>query len=163
MDQQGLYDIYSFSHVPWFKQSWFFYTLIGIGILIALVMLLFVFYVIRTSRRKTIWQHAINQLENTKFEDQKRSIRECTSILKRYLIKRFGPMNAGLTDDELLNALDGSNDPALLIAKKDIRNIVEMAHVVKFANSRADEVDTKQLAQSCIAIIKQTIPTDTIQ
>lgn len=164
IDQLKLYDIYPTWHLPFWQTTWFYGTMILLGIL--LVVALTMWAIRRYRQRKQAeepWQIALTQL-NALQKNQyttKAASKQCyfaiTSILKQYLHTQHQVPAIGKTDEELIKFLQKSN----LIAHPIIGHLATICNgclYIKFANQDAIQQQIREHLALSIQIIQDTKP-----
>jgi hypothetical protein len=164
LNDQGLYEIYSVWHVPFWQTRSFYLiiaTLIVLSTVVAVVLLIR-WYRKKQGAAQTSWQQALAQLATLQHrhyatkEEGKACYFAMTSILKEYLARRFDYPLPGKTDEEMVQYLAHSAHPQLAHA---IKPIIEGCVHIKFANEQALEQTIKKHLEQCGHIITSTIPT----
>jgi len=167
LNEQGLYDIYSIWHVPFWQTKAFYYT---VGSCIGIVLLMLTWGLIRWYRAKkivpkTAWQlaldelHALQQKQYLSAEESKACYFAMTNIIKTYFIARFDYPLQGKTDDEVVQYLLSTEHHALAPALKEI---MHGCQYIKFAHQTALHDTVMQHLAQCNTLITKTIPTQTI-
>lgn len=81
---------------------------------------------------------------------------ELTDILRWYLEQRFGIMALEQTTDEITYAMERQGIDRALIA--DMRKVLVMADLVKFAKSRPISTENEQSMDTAVSFVQSTIP-----
>jgi hypothetical protein len=159
MDQNGLYDIYSVWHVPFWQTSWFYWAVIGLIILLCIVLVWSVYrwYRLRNRQPITSWEkalHIITKLQKKTYTTQQEG-KQCyfvlTTILKQYLEERFAYPIAHKTDEEAASYLEHQQlEPNL---KKNVQEILRGCLLIKFANEQA----VNEQIQAHLALAKEAV------
>ncbi len=169
MDQNGLYDIYSVWHVPFWQTSWFYWTVISLVILLGVVLGwgAYRWYRLRNKQPITPWQKAlriITKLQNQTYTTQQEG-KHCyfvfTTALKQYLEERFAYPIAHKTDEEAASYLEQQQLEQNL--KKNIQEILRGCLLIKFANEQAVSEQIQAHLALAKEIVVSTIPQKTDQ
>jgi len=161
--EDKLYPIYSLWHKPFWQTTPFY---VAIVILVVLVVFLLLWILIRryfaTRKKGTAWDKAIadllalrNLLREKKISDQAFYL-SLTSILKRYLYERFLYDLFGKTDREVILFLEKDKFDATLL--NTIKDMFDGLQYIKFANDKAIREKMDKDLNSCIDIVKKTVP-----
>ncbi len=159
MDKNGLYDIYSVWHVPFWQTSWFYWTVISLTILLCVMLVwgAYRWYRLRNRQPITPWEKALRiiaKLQNQTYTTQQKG-KQCyfvlTTALKNYLAERFGYPIAHKTDEEAASYLEHQQlEPNLT---KNIPEILRGCLLIKFANEQA----VNEQIQAHLALAKETV------
>lgn len=158
------YDIYGYYTQPIWQTTWFKITS---AIIITLALGIIIAYIIIRHKRRIIsptdW--ALQELKKYQpalcknKQDFKKFYFNLTSIIKKYLNKRFGWQTHDKTDEELLVYLMQQRFDNNLLAL--MHSITEGAVLVKFADQDVIKTQAEKDYQATITIIEQTKPLDT--
>ena len=160
-----IFDIYPFYYIP-FWQTTFFKISIGVVLFLILASVVLYFYLKNKRKKITAWQWAILELEKLSksidsFEtkkDFKFFYFDLTSIIKKYLKKRFDWNTTDKTDEELIIFLKDKNfDDELLVGLKKMLN---GAIWIKFANESVLKTESKKDLGLALRMVEKTIPKD---
>lgn len=159
MDKNGLYDIYSVWHVPFWQTSWFYWTMICLAIVLCVVLRwgAYRWYGLRNKQPITPWQKAlrsITKLQNKTYATQQEG-KQCyfvlTTTLKQYLEERFAYPIAHKTDEEVAAYLEQQQLEQNI--KKNVQEILRGCLLIKFANEQA----VNEQIQKHLALAKETV------
>lgn len=137
-EQPKLYDIYGVEYNPWFLQSWFIYSVIGLVIFL-MGYAVYRWYNARKKPDISYTQQTLNDLhvlEKSNWSDHKDFYIRLTMLLKWYLQKRYNKQLVGTTDAECLQMLHTDKFIPEWIAKR-FEKLIEGVMFVKFANAQA--------------------------
>lgn len=159
-----LYPMYGLWKQPWWQTSWFFYVVSSIGTIFALGLFwLLVRWYHQRKRRKTPWDLALARLADLQLMlakqpdiPSKEIYIRITIIIKNYLYSHYAFNVESKTDDELIEFLEQTSlDQALItILQEMVKNSTE----AKFAQQQLDASIATRDIQSCIQLIRKTIP-----
>ena len=163
-DENGLYDIYSIWHVPFWKTQTF---LLIVGIISTVIIFTIVWFLFKKFKRikkieRSAWDIALTSLKKlqdqtyTTKEEGKQVYFEITEILKRYIQSRYALDVHSRTDEELINFLHEQDLP--IIVKTTIKKIGEGSLLIKFANQQAMQTQIDHDITLSIDMIRATIP-----
>ncbi|MCK5632814.1 hypothetical protein KAH94_03630 [bacterium] len=162
MNKNELYPIYELWHVPFWQTKAFY---IGLGVLLAILISLFVWYGIKRYRLlkkpvKPSWEFALEELEDIKKKLLSGSILgktfyfRLTWIFKQYFYARYNFNVFGKTDNEIWFYLEGSGLSQDLL--ESLKLIFEGSSVVKFANKEVAQERMQKDLQASIVFINKT-------
>lgn len=162
MNENGLYDIYSVWHVPFWQTSWFYTLMIAAGIALCALVILMVYKTFFAKKVAPLapWQKALNdlydleQLDLSTQENGKQFYLKLTAILKQYLQDRFQLPLVAKTDAEMASYLQDSD----LEKKYKISEICNGCVLIKFANQSAIEEQSKAHLNLALKLVSETIP-----
>lgn len=169
MDHNGLYDIYSVWHVPFWQTGWFYWTIACLIAVICIASSLFIYrwYKKRNPSITTPWAIALESITSlqgkryTTQQEGKQCYFELTRTLKTYLQNRFAYPIACATDEQAARYLERTTLDHIL--RKNIQEILRGCLLIKFANQHAvDEQIQAHLALAKESVLK-TIPQPTDQ
>jgi len=160
-----LYDIYSTWHLPFWQTTWFYATIITIGLLLGstLIAWLIIRYKERNKPIKMPWQIALEQLQalQKKRYTTKATSKQCyftiTSILKKYLHAQHQLQTIGKTDEELIQYLKKNTlfpQPTL----KSLQEICSGCLYIKFADQEAVQKQINDHLEMSVQIVHNTKP-----
>lgn len=165
MNEQGLYDIYSQWHVPFWKTTAFYCAIIG---LLSIGTIVAVFFLGRwiLKRRQMVpispWDYALQKFAslelypcNSKVEGKK-LYTSLSYEMKQYVFKRYGYDVRWKTDEELISFLEKHEFPEILLA--DLNEIMTGSMLVKFANIEVIQEQTRRHLALSKAFVRKTIP-----
>ncbi len=163
MSDNGLYDIYTVVHTPWWEQTWFYRFL---GVLAILVVVSLIYLLIKKWRayrsRKPSWVRALdklNALSRTYDAQQgKEFYINLIHILKSYLQERFEYDVMSKTDHEMLAHLRAGGFSQDLV--DDLQTIIENSVMVKFAQHEVVQERIYSDLHIAKTIVQKTIPHD---
>jgi short subunit fatty acids transporter len=162
MNKHGLYDVYEHVHIPFWQTSYFTYSIIALCIL--LIGLSICYYLKRRKKAQLpIWALSIDDIESLKRNNLARADKgkefysELTSILKKYLYRRFAVDSIGKTDAELIRYLNAQKFSVDLT--QELQEIFSGVTIIKFANVQAAQEQIDRDIQRSIMFIKKTVPT----
>jgi len=163
----GLYDIYGMHYTPFWQTSLFFWCVVSIGgIILAGGIVFFVRWVLKTKKPITLWQHALdrlNEIESSISSDAVSSdtIKQCyfvmTALLKHYIAVRYETAIEYCTDSEFMHYIEVSDFAQDI--KQMIKNVYTNVTMVKFADKRTAVTNLKNDVALVRTIICATIPT----
>lgn len=165
IDKNGLYDIYTIWHVPFWQTTWFKYLCGSLIIVLLLPILIIVckrLYTWFRRKKYTAWEIAQMKLQALKKdsfankEQGKRAYGAITAVLKEYLSQRYGWQVTTATDDELATYVQSS--PLNEQLSQQIKTIFNGAVMIKFANQDAVESQVRDDIDRALQIINATIP-----
>lgn len=148
----------------WYEPSWLvrYYSIIGAGLLIALLMgIVTFFYRRRKLRQKPCWYHALSQVEALKKVANLENhifYARLIFIIKSYLTQRYSTDFLSKTEEEIINYVQHyslSNVPTA-----DIEKIFKAAIVIKFAHQSVTKAQLDEDIAISIRIIKKSIPNE---
>lgn len=152
-----IYDIYGVEYNPWFLQSWFIYSVIGLVVF----FVGYIFYSWYNARKKpaiSYTQQTLNgldALEKSNWSDHKDFYIRLTMLLKWYLQKRYEKQFIGTTDAECLQILRTDRFIPEWIASR-FENLIEGVMFVKFANAQAAQERMQEDFDSVKIIVTNT-------
>ncbi|GEM_PF-5886322 len=159
-----LYPMYGLWKQPWWQTSWFFYTASGIATIFALGLLwLLARWYRQKKHKKTPWDLALTRLADLQLMVTKQPSMpskeiyiRITIIIKNYLYSHYAFNVESKTDDELITFLEqASFDHTLItVLQEMVKNSIE----AKFAQQQLDASIATRDIQSCIQLIRKTIP-----
>jgi hypothetical protein len=155
------YEIYDYYTRP-FYQTITGKILIGLCILVSLGILVYVIISRRKKKKQEPWEWATEQLLRIKLDscknkdDYKKFYFSLSSIIKKYLNKRFIWPTEDKTDDELIRLLEEKKFETISLDM--IKKISEDALSVKFANEDALKTQAENDLKTTLQIITQTTP-----
>lgn len=149
IDEQGLYDIYGLSHLPFWQTTLF----MGIVSAIGLVCLAIIGYrciqkYLRTTHTLTYWEQALAELAQLRSTllfalDKKSFYASLTKVIKRYLSNHYNATYEGKTDQELFEIL--SNRTLLLsCSNEDLVSLFHVVTPVKFARTYEQKLEMEK-------------------
>jgi hypothetical protein len=157
-----LFDLYGLWYEPFWHKPWFWPCLISLGLLLCVASLHW-FMQKRKSRKRLLkepWQEALEQLDVLRIQEctnvllRKNFYLDLTSILKRYLIRRYGLSLESKTDEEILIMVKDSEFPIEYFI--NLSAIFNGALYVKFADQDAAFDQMAQDLEGTISIVKFT-------
>ena len=162
MMQNGLYEIYSTWHVP-FWQTTPFYIMVGVALLVVVfgLALLALRWIKARRARKTSWEQALLELEQLSKSSMgvgssKEFYVQLILIVKRYLYGRYGYNVSSKTDQELIAHLALTDISPDLLTK--LCAIIDGSMMIKFANMQVIQEQMKRDLDVSISLIISTIP-----
>ena len=166
--EQVFYDIYDFFYVPFWQTTWFRVLLLCVCLLLLLLMCFGVYRVYRMRKQQkelSLSDWALQQLETLSVEalhdqeDFKNFYHHLTSVIKRYLHKRYGWDVAHSTDEELIRFMKESNFDRELAGS--IGMLLSRVQLVKFAHeSSMHEIAAADIKHTA-HLIARTKPIET--
>lgn len=156
-EQPKLLDIYGVEYDPWFLQSWFIFSVIGVVLFLA-AYLIYRWY---SNRKKPdvpyteqILMH-LSDLEKSDWSHYKQFYIQLTSLLKEYFQHRYKKQFIGTTDSECLVILQTDKFIPEWIPSR-FEALIEGIMFVKFANAEAAQERMQKDLDSVRTIIKNT-------
>lgn len=141
MQELQLYDIYEYWHVP-FWQTKFFYMLCALLLIIACLVLLYIFWnIFRKQKKLTPEQYALSELAQLKKqsiitrEQAQEVYSKLTETLKRYFEFYFNKPFITFSDKQVIDALE--KEPLLTSYHSEFKELFEAGMFVKFAQENA--------------------------
>lgn len=141
MDEQGLYDIYGHVHKPFWQSTIFIAACI---ILLGLAVAFLIFLYVKKYRKKpelSAQQRALNALNNLAKKtiktrkDAHEAYFALTEILKNYFAQLYGKSFEGVTDQEMIHALE--NTPVSKESINALAQLIQAGLGVKYAQENA--------------------------
>lgn len=163
MTEQGLYDIYEQSLVP-FWQTKLFYSICAILIFVVIGATLYFTIRLYRSKRAVLspWHQALRDIEGlqkdnlAKASEGKRFYSILTSVLKKYVHRRYLMDGLAKTDQEFVFMLQKNNfDPELI---EQLQTIFMGSVAIKFANAQALQEQIEKDLLLAKSFIKRTQP-----
>ncbi len=165
-DANGLYDIYSVWHLPFWQTRAFF---LSVGILSALticlcVWLIYRFVVRKQQKGRPAWQvalEALKQLQAKSYENKeegKYTYFELSHVLKKYLAARYSIPIESQTDQELLASLEESQLPP--VVKETLIGLGHGVELIKFANQEAVQEQIQRDINQAMQMVMETMPVE---
>jgi hypothetical protein len=165
MNKTQFYDIYDYIYVPFWQTRAFIITML---LLFALLTAISIFLIIRYRRKRQKekpvppWTLTLEKLE--KLHPQNYQTKEefklfyfsITSVMKRYIQKRFSHNVIEKTDEELIDYLQQNNFDLTFISQLD--GILQGSLFIKFANAQALREQAQKDLNAMIELVKSTIP-----
>lgn len=155
--QSELLDIYPVEYDPWFLQSWFILSVIGV----VLFVLGYSIYRWYSQRKKTDVPYTeqilmqLDVLQKSDWSHHKQFYIQLTSLLKHYLQYRFKKQFVGTTDIECLEILRIDKFIPEWIPSR-FEDLIEGVMFVKFANAQAAQERMQKDLENVRTIVENT-------
>ncbi|MCB9493680.1 MAG: hypothetical protein H6679_05400 [Epsilonproteobacteria bacterium] len=160
--EKNFYEIYDYYYTP-LTQTTSFKVVSTVLIIAACSVIAWFLYKRKKEAELTPWQWANLELSKlspeayTKKDDYKKFYFALTSVIKKYLHKRYSWSTEDKTDQELIELLRKHQfDPTLL---EMLDAIKDGALWVKFANEQALKAQLEADLETTLQLVKQTTPT----
>ncbi len=164
-EETGLYENYGIWHTPFWQTTLFYMIIGGMFLCVIIFLIWFVIKRYRVHKRQQLipaWTAALQELRDLENRNVLRVVSgkvfylAVTSILKRYLEKRYGYDLRGKTDDEVVDYL--KNNKVKLALIQDVESILGGAVIIKFANAQAAQEQIHSDFERSVLLVKRTIP-----
>lgn len=151
------YDIYDYYTIPFWQTTWF---MICMGLLIACMIAVVIFVMLRKKKQQLPWEWAEQQLQELSSmprvdkNDYKKFYFALTAIIKGYLNRRYQWNLADKTDEELITWLNEQNfDPEIITT---LQALADGALSIKFANADALKTQAEADLKTVHIMIEKT-------
>jgi flagellar biosynthesis/type III secretory pathway M-ring protein FliF/YscJ len=157
LNEQGLYDIYGHSYVPFWQTAAFKITLMAAGILLLFLVAYFIIKKLFINRELCAAQKALKALEALKQkkiqsrEDAHEAYFTITNILKRFFQVHYGIPFESMTDLEMVELLKKTDFPVEHVSP--LGDMIEASIGVKYAQEAALQQDVSRDIARSIALI----------
>ncbi len=161
LDVDKLYDIYEMWHVPFWQTTLFCVILGGCVAAVAIVALYKIYNAYRGSNKpRPAWEQALKdlgKLANLEITDKRQAKQFyflLTSIIKKYLSRRYSLMITGKTDRELIELIEKKELPADVFLKA--RSIFMGCSLIKYADEKCLNDQCKEDLDRAIMLVERS-------
>ena len=155
-----IYDIYGYYYVPFWSSKFFIYSIIVALLLIVFIIIFFIWRKYKIKNQLKSWEIALSNLHKIDLKrfsskkDYKIFYIQLTSIIKKYLSKRYSWHLLDKTDDEMIKFLVKQSFDVKLL--NDLKNLIQDALIVKFANESALKTQAEKDLKITFELVENT-------
>lgn len=146
------------------------YRWLWVAVPVAAAVLLGLYALLRTLRRKTVewlapptaWELALSELRELRGEARSGNPAQCftrlSDVVRRYIERRFTLPSTTTTTPEFLHAMRGADSPLTPPQQRKLGDFLAVADLVKFAKMEPDDSTVDNSIYEAENFVKSTIP-----